>query len=309
LKFARFTEHDADVRLGVVDEDLVYHLTGDADMMGRLQAGPETLIEAGRAARAHDSAPSALDSLQLLAPIPTPPTMRDFYAFEEHVKAGRSWRGLEVEPAWYEAPVFYFSNPYAVGGPGDVPMAPGTTMFDFELEVAAVVGTGGSDLSPEEGERAVLGYCVMNDWSARDLQQQEMRLSLGPVKGKDTATSLGPYLVTKDELEDAREGTGYRLRMTCEVNGRKYADAVWSDVYWSFGEMAAYASRGTEVRPGDVIGSGTCDTGCIMQLSRSSGGDQFPWLEPGDVVTAGVERLGSLVNRVVEGQPLRPLRG
>jgi fumarylacetoacetate (FAA) hydrolase len=135
-----------------------------------------------------------------------------------------------------------------------------------------------------------------------------MLLSMGPVKGKDTATSLGPWLVTKDELDDIREGTGYRLEMSCAVNGRQYSKAQWSDVYWSFGEMVSYAARGSEVRPGDVLGSGTCGTGCILELSKTFSEDEYPWLVPGDEVISSIERLGSLRNRVVTGSPLIALR-
>lgn len=135
-----------------------------------------------------------------------------------------------------------------------------------------------------------------------------MTLSMGPVKGKDTATSLGPWVVTPDELEQYKTSTGYKLRMQCHVNGTRYTDALWSDVYWSFAEMIAYASRGTEVRPGDIIGSGTCGTGCINELSRTHSSEQYPFLTPGDVVTASIEGLGVLQNRVVAGASAVPLR-
>jgi fumarylacetoacetate (FAA) hydrolase len=213
-----------------------------------------------------------------------------------------------MDPLWYEQPAFYFSNPYAATGEGDVPLPPGCSQFDFELEVAAIIGVGGASVSAREGEELVIAYCVMNDWSARDVQQHEMKLSMGPVKGKDTATGLGPWLVTKDELDDVREGNGFHLEMSCRVNGRPYSRALWSDVYWSFGEMVSYAARGTEVRPGDVLGSGTCGTGCILELCQTHSPEQYPWLVPGDEVVATVERLGSLRNRVVPGRELVNLR-
>ena len=148
----------------------------------------------------------------------------------------------------------------------------------------------------------------MNDWSARDVQRREMKLSMGPVKGKDSATSLGPFLVTPDELEPFRSGRSFDLRMRASVNGRAYSDASLADIYWSFGEMLAYASRGTEVVPGDVIGSGTCGTGCILELSLVHGEDEYPWLQPGDEVVLEVDHLGVQRSRVVEGRPLVPLR-
>jgi 2-keto-4-pentenoate hydratase/2-oxohepta-3-ene-1,7-dioic acid hydratase in catechol pathway len=166
----------------------------------------------------------------------------------------------------------------------------------------------GADLDPAQAERSIAGYCVMNDWSARDIQRREMKLSMGPVKGKDFATSLGPVFVTPDELEDTRRDKSYDLAMTATVNGVEYSRASLADIYWSFGEMLAYASRGTRVETGDVIGSGTCGTGCILELSLVHGVDRYPWLQPGDVVELSVDRLGTLRNTVVAGERLRPLR-
>jgi 2-keto-4-pentenoate hydratase/2-oxohepta-3-ene-1,7-dioic acid hydratase in catechol pathway len=250
-----------------------------------------------------------LDAVQVLAPIPGPPTVRDFYAFEQHVRTARQRRGLEMDPDWYELPVFYFSNPYAICGPDvDVAIPPGSSEMDYELEVAAVVGIGGADLDPDTAEKSIAGYCVMNDWSARDIQRREMKLSMGPVKGKDFATSLGPVFVTPDELEDTRRDKSFALEMTATVNGVEYSRASLADIFWSFGEMIAYASRGTRVETGDIIGSGTCGTGCILELALVHGGERYPWLQPGDVVELSVERLGTLRNRVVAGSALRPLR-
>jgi len=171
-----------------------------------------------------------------------------------------------------------------------------------------IVGRGGSDLTPQQAEQSIAGFCVMNDWSARDVQRREMKLSMGPVKGKDFATTLGPMLVTPDEISDARSGRAYDLTMTATVNGREYSRASLAEIFWSFGEMISYASRGTRVEPGDVIGSGTCGTGCILELALVHGGDAYPWLQPGDEVVLTVDRLGSLRNRVVAGSPLRELR-
>ena len=214
-----------------------------------------------------------------------------------------------MDPDWYELPVFYFSNPYAVvGQDDDVAIPPGSEALDYELEVAAIVGHAGSDLDPDDAERHIAGFCVMNDWSARDVQRREMKLSMGPVKGKDFATSLGPMLVTPDELASAQSGRAYDLTMTASVNGVEYSRASLADIYWSFAEMIAYASRGTRIEPGDIIGSGTCGTGCILELSLVHGSERFPWLQVGDVVELSVDRLGTLRNRVAAGAPLRPLR-
>jgi len=299
-KFVRFSSKGTPPRVGVVDGDAYRLIEGYDDLLPLIARGEEALR--GAAERAVRSG-AVIDpsTTTALSPIATPPTFRDFYAFEQHVKAGRKWRGLEMDPLWYEILVFYFSNPYAFRGEGDVPMTPGTERFDFELEIAAVVGTSGHDLDAAAGEQAVLGYAVLNDWSGRDVQRREMQLSMGPAKGKDTATSMGPWFVTKDELEPFRTRTGFDLAMTCTVNGVEYSRANWSDVYYSFGEMVSYASRGTAVRPGDVIGSGTCGTGCINELSQTHGTDAYPFLKPGDVVVASVEGLGSLRSTIVAG--------
>ncbi|MHB8717545.1 MAG: fumarylacetoacetate hydrolase family protein [Candidatus Dormibacteria bacterium] len=296
-------------RVGLVDGDQVRALPAGVTLLGLLGDDGEALAAAAERAR-HDPADVvALSEARLRSPLPRPPQVRDFYAFEQHVRTARARRGLEMDPDWYEIPVFYFSNAYAVNGDGDdVAIPPGSAELDYELEVAAVIGRGGADLSPDEATSRIAGYCVMNDWSARDLQRREMKLSMGPVKGKDFATTLGPMLVTPDELEDARMDRAFDLAMTAAVNGVEYSHASLADIHWSFGEMISYASRGTRVEPGDVIGSGTCGTGCILELSLVHGGDEYPWLKPGDEVTLSVERLGSITNRVVAGPPLIPLR-
>jgi 2-keto-4-pentenoate hydratase/2-oxohepta-3-ene-1,7-dioic acid hydratase in catechol pathway len=307
MKFVRFAAENAGTRVGVVDGDTYRVVEGYDDLLPLIQAGEEALRAAGDAAlRDGDTVDPA--SVHNLSPIATPPTFRDFYAFEQHVKAGRAWRGLEMDPLWYQIPVFYFSNPYAFRGEGEVAMTPGSSSFDFELEVAAIVGKAGSDLTVAEAEDAIIGYAILNDWSGRDIQKEEMQLSMGPVKGKDTATSLGPWFVTKDELEPYRTATGFDRAMSLTVNGVEYSRANWSDVYFSFGEMVSYASRGTEVRPGDVIGSGTCGTGCINEIGRTHGFDKFPFLKAGDEIVAEIEGLGTLRSTIVPGAELIPLR-
>ena len=298
-----------DERVGLVVDGRIHVCPPETTLVSLLGDDGERLASAGDTARRDPHDVVDLDAVHLLAPIPHPTTVRDFYAFEQHVRTARQRRGLEMDPDWYELPVFYFSNPYAIGGPHDVvAIPPGCAEMDYELEVAAVVGMGGADLDPEDAQRNIAGYCVMNDWSARDVQRREMKLSMGPVKGKDFATSIGPMLVTPDELDDVRREHSFDLAMTASVNGLEYSRASLADVYWSFGEMLAYASRGTRVEPGDIIGSGTCGTGCILELSMVHGHDRYPWLVPGDVVELTVERLGTLRNRVVAGGPLRPLR-
>ena len=309
MRWATFTDDQGRERVGLVIGDAIHALEPGDRLLDLLGDGGERLAQAGERASRDPANVHDLSAVRLLSPIPVPPSVRDFYAFEQHVRTARQRRGLEMEPDWYELPVFYFTNPAAVVGPGDeVAVPPGSQQLDFELEVAAVVGRGGSDLKPGEAEGHIAGYTVMNDWSARDLQRREMKLSLGPAKGKDFATSIGPYLVTPDELEPFRKDRAYDLAMTASVNGTPYSRASMADLYWSFGEMLAYASRGTRLVPGDVIGSGTCGTGCILELSLVHGEEAYPWLKPGDEVVLEVERLGRLPNRVVEGRPLQPLR-
>ncbi len=293
---------DGVVRVGVVEGDGVHLLDRPVTVLDLLRSSD--LTAAGRDALR--SRPVALRDVRLLAPL-EPPTVRDFVAFEEHVEGVR--KAIDgvggVVPEWYEAPTFYFTNPYAVIGPhDDVPVPPGSSVLDFELEVAAVIGREGRHLSPEQAREHIAGYTIFNDWSARDLQAREMKVNLGPAKGKDTATTLGPWLVTADELEPYRDADGFlALAMTAEVNGRVVGRDLLSNMGWPFEDLIAYASRGTLVRPGDVLGSGTCGNGgCLAELwGRGTSRDELPPLRPGDVVTLTVEGLGTIANRVVPG--------
>lgn len=294
---------DAEARLQFL------HVLEGVDRLTDLIGEPQVLSERAEAALADRRLAVALGEVRVLSPVPEPPAVRDFLAFERHLINARAARGVAVDPLWYELPVFYFSNPAATLGPeDDVPMAPGTAAFDYELEVAAIVGVPGSDLDPLEAEAHIAGYCILADWSARDIQAAEMRLGLGPAKGKDTATTLGPWLVTPDELADRRAGRAYDLEMSASVNGRSCSGGNLREIYWSFGELLAYASRGTTLRTGDVIGSGTVGTGCLLELGALHGRDLYPWLAPGDVVELRVERLGQLRQRVVPGRRVVPLR-
>jgi len=282
-------EHHGRRRCGLVDGTAVRPF---ADGTGLLD-----LIRADRPADPPPTEPAVpLDRVRLLAPL-EPPTIRDFVTFEEHVEGVRRSvdRSGEVPDAWYDAPTFYFTNPYAVIGPhDDVPMPPGSRLLDFELEVAVVIGRAGRDLTPEQARSHIAGYTLFNDWSARDLQSREMRVGLGPCKGKDTATTLGPYLVTSDELDASRDADGFlHLGLTAQVNGQIVGEDVLSNMSWTFEEMIAYASRGTWVRPGDVLGSGTCGNGgCLAELWGLRGHRQPPPLEPGDNVTLTAQQIG-----------------
>lgn len=243
--------------------------------------------------------PPLLEAEQLAfgPPIISPPSFRDFYAFEQHV--GTMWRrrGHDVPEAWFRLPIFYFGNTSEVRGPDQPVWAPdGSVELDYELEVGAVIDTPAIDLVPERAEEAIGGYLILNDWSARDLQREETTVRLGPAKGKDFATSIGPWLVTPDELADARSGTGYDLAMTAEVNGAEISRGSWSAAHFSFGDMLARASADARLRPGDLVGSGTVGSGCLLEVGEERLGR---WLEPGDDVTLRIERLGELRTPVV----------
>ena len=218
-----------------------------------------------------------LAAVRLRAPLPYPPSVRDFYAFERHVATARRRRGLDVPPEWYGAPVFYFSNPAAIYGPDDEVRFPAESAErDYELEAAAVIGFDGR----------IAGFTIMNDWSARDLQRTEMAVGLGPAKGKDFATSLGPMVVTNDELGDLRLG------MVARVNGEERSRGNLAEMHWRWHELVAHAARNTRLVAGDVLGSGTVGTGCILEHGDGR------WLQRGDVVELEIERIGVLRNRV-----------
>jgi 2-keto-4-pentenoate hydratase/2-oxohepta-3-ene-1,7-dioic acid hydratase in catechol pathway len=296
-------------RPGLLHDGAIYGLPGSDRLIDLLGDDGSRLAAAAERALADPFEVMAEADVVLRAPIPVPPSVRDFYAFEEHVLTTHRARGREVHPGWYELPVFYFSNPAAVIGPYDpVPIAPGSQRFDYELEIGAVVGRAGSDLSPHEAEAHIAGYLVLSDWSARDLQAEETRHGLGPVKGKDTATSIGPYLVTPDELAEVRRGNAYDLTMTATVNGKPYSAGNFADIHWTYGQLLAYASRGTRLVPGDIIGSGTVGTGCILELSLVHGSAAYPWLQIGDRVRLEVARLGAIEAEIVPGRPVVPLR-
>lgn len=234
---------------------------------------------------------------KLLAPLPNPRSFRDFYAFEEHVKSARARRDLEMIPEWYDFPVFYFSNHQALYGTDTtIPYPRDTEELDYELEIAAVIGKKGKNISADRADQYIAGYSVLNDWSARDIQRKEMKVGLGPAKGKDFATSLGPYLVSADELEDSKDGDNYNLRMSATISGENYSQGNWNTLYYSFGQMIERASRDCTLYPGDIIGSGTVGTGCILEL----GPEKFGWLQPGSTVNLEIEKLGQLTNKIGE---------
>ena len=227
-----------------------------------------------------------------------PRTFRDFYAFERHVATCRAKRGLQMVPAWYEQPVFYFSNPTSLVG-HDAPVhAPvGSEELDYELELGLVIGKGGRDIRREDAWGHAAGFTIINDFSARDVQRREMAVGLGPAKGKDFATAVGPWLVTPDEFRDRIDADGrLNLGMVARVNGRELSRGNAADMYFTWPRIIEHASRDAELFPGDLLGSGTVGTGCILELGPENAGG---WLKPGDVVELDIERIGVLRTPIV----------
>jgi fumarylacetoacetate (FAA) hydrolase len=265
LRLVTFRDGD-DTRVGEVHGERI-----------RVLAAPTMIAWLAGEGRLQTRVEHALDDLELLAPIPEPPSVRDFFAFEEHVKTAFALRGADVPEAWYEQPTFYFSNPASIVGPNaPVRKPPATQLLDFELEIAAVIGA----------DQEIAAFTLLNDWSARDLQAKEMTVGLGPAKGKDFATSFGPVLVTPDEL-DGSEG-----EMVARVNGEERSRGNLRDMYHDWDALLAQAARNTVLRPGDIIGSGTVGGGCILEH------DDGRWLQRGDVVELEIEGIGVLRNTV-----------
>jgi 2-keto-4-pentenoate hydratase/2-oxohepta-3-ene-1,7-dioic acid hydratase in catechol pathway len=225
--------------------------------------------------------------VRLLAPLPDPASVRDFYAFEGHVKTGFEKRGEPMPEEWYQFPVYYKSGHHnIIGTEADVLWPSFTEKFDYELELAAVIGKRGANISAGRAREYIAGYTVMNDFSARDIQRREMKVRLGPAKGKDWCTALGPWLVTREDIPDP-----YTLRMTARVNGEQWSEGNSGSIFWTFEQMIEFLSQDDFIVPGDVIGSGTVATGCGLELDR--------WVQPGDVIELEIEGIGVLRNRVV----------
>ncbi|WP_156761338.1 fumarylacetoacetate hydrolase family protein [Microbacterium karelineae] len=290
---------------GFIDDTGVVPFPGGLLVADVLAAGLGALAELR--ARAGDPV-TALDAVALRAPL-DPASVRDFVAFEEHVEGVSA--GVEgkshVADEWYEAPTFYFTNPHTIAGPGETITPPETHRLDFELEVAAVIGRSGTDLTAQEAGDAIFGYTIMNDWSARDLQAREMKVRLGPCKGKDFAMTLGPWIVTADELARFEDGEGFlAVRAEVVVNGERYGEDLVSNMGWPFAELVAYASRASRIVPGDVLGSGTVGNGgCLGELWGR--GSDLPPLEEGDEVRMVVEGIGELTGSVGASRPAPPL--
>ena len=321
MKLVSYLQDESD-HLGVLVDGLVYNMEvlhpDLPNTMGMFlnyweevfpvaQAGVE-MIKEGRIAQKRGV---PVESLQLLAPVPYPTSCRDGYAFRQHVAAARRNRKVEMIPEFDQYPIFYLTNHLSITGPGALSLMPDHfEKLDFELEAAIVICKRGRNIKAEEADEYIGGLMIMNDWSARRLQMEEMLLNLGPAKGKDFATSIGPWLVTLDELQafevaakEGHVGKNWNLKMTCTVNGVQVSAGNLGDMDWTFAEIIERASYGVDLHPGDVIGSGTVGTGCFLELN-GTGKLNDPnyteqWLQAGDVVDMEIEALGVLNNTVV----------
>tara|TARA_Y100000996_G_scaffold415214_1_gene408765 strand:+ start:915 stop:1844 length:930 start_codon:yes stop_codon:yes gene_type:complete len=243
----------------------------------------------------------SLGEIVLHSPIPKPNSLRDAYAFRMHVEAGRKSRGLQMIPEYDLFPVFYYSNHNAIGGPGEVCIDKDQSVkLDYELEIAAIIGKKGKNIPIHEADDYIVGFTIMNDLSARGLQKEEMKLSLGPAKGKDFLTTLGPFLVTKDDLQNfclkSGKGNKYDLGMRAYLNNKLLSEDNFKNISWSFAEIISRISNGTYIYPGDVIGSGTCATGCLLELNQTN--NTNIWLNDGDEIRLEIDCLSSLTNTI-----------
>jgi len=295
MKWVTYQDDDG-VRAGVLSGDAIHAMPAGVTLLDLIGRGADGLAQAGEDAQRSPAAVVPLGEVRLMAPIPRPPSIRDSLCFLDHMRNCQAalGAGRVLADTWYRIPAFYFACPATVLGPyDDAPMAPGSAWQDFELEIAAVIGTGGRDLTVEEAERAIIGYTIFNDWSARDLQRMESQLGIGQGKGKDGGVTLGPYLVTPDELEPYRRDGKLDLRVTALVNETVIGSGSTAQMDWNFGEVVSYASRGVPLAPGDVIGSGTVPTCTLVEHLNPAELESFPgWLHDGDVVTLRVQGLG-----------------
>ncbi len=304
-------------RLGIAIGKLHYDLQHAnyklPDNMADFLAGGERMMALAKETAltlSQSTITTPLTDFDIIAPVPRPSSFRDAYAFRQHVETSRRNRGVPMAPEFDQFPVFYFTNHRAVFGPGDVYCMPAHfNQLDFELEVAIVLNKNGKNISAKDADAYIAGYMIMNDLSARQLQMEEMKLNLGPAKGKDFATTIGPFLVTLDELEHYKVpaltghiGNAYNLEMVCKVNGIQVSSGNFADMHWTFAEIIERVSYGVEVYPGDIIGSGTVGTGCFLELNGTGKLNdpsyQEQWLQPGDVVEMEVTGLGALRNTV-----------
>lgn len=321
MKIATFKHNDS-IELGLLVNDKLYSISNGSnaiaqDMNDFLQNGEATMEKARDLERSIQNGDTDVDGItlnnkDLLAPVPNPPSCKDAYAFRQHVATARRNRGVDMIPEFDQFPIFYFTNHNAILGPSeDILCMPDHMLrLDFELEAAIVIGKRGRNILAKDADEYIAGYMIMNDMSARGLQMEEMKLNLGPAKGKDFCTIIGPYLITKDELANKkvetksdRVGDTYSLAMKCWVNGELLSEGNMKDMNWTFAEIVERCAYGADVLPGDVIGSGTVGTGCLLELNGTNKLNdpsyEPVWLKEGDVIEMEIEGLGRIKNKVV----------
>jgi len=289
----------------LIPDNMAEFLEGGVDLMDRAKKVNEDI--AANRIKAKEEV-----FFELLAPVPHPTSCRDGYAFRQHVASARRNRKVDMIPEFDQYPIFYFTNHNAIQGPGDIRCMPDHfEKLDFELEVSVVIGKKGRNIKAAEADEYIAGYMIMNDLSARTLQMEEMLLNLGPAKGKDFSTVIGPWLVTPDELEQYKvpakpghTGNSYDLQMKCFVNGKEVSSGSVADMDWTFAEIIERCAYGTDILPGDVIGSGTVGTGCFLELNGTGllndPSYKTQWLQPGDVVEMEITGLGRLSNTIIK---------
>lgn len=299
-------------RIGLLEDGTIRALDGPRDLLALLGDDGQKLRDAAEAAQRRPAEVVAVTDVRLQAPIPRPPSIRDSLCFLDHLRGCRRAMGApaELPPVWDTVPTFYFGNPAGVVGPfDDVAISPGCTMFDFELELGAVIGRGGRDLHPDTAEEHIIGYTLLNDWTARDLQAIDMEMGIGMGKAKDGATTLGPWLVTPDELQPHQRDGRLSIELSATVNDREITRGTLDQADWTFGEVLAYVSRGVDLVPGDVIGSGTVPGGCLFEhTSPETRDNPASWLRSGDIVTLQATGLGLTRQTVRDAAPVHPLR-
>lgn len=317
MKFVTFLENQQE-KVGLVLQDAIYDLTKinsnlPATLIGILADDDSSLLicqQIYHEINRGEYKNALVENPHLLAPIPHPSSFRDAYAFRQHVETSRLNRGLEMIPEFDQFPVFYFSNHQAIQGPGKIyAMEKHFDRMDFELEVAIVIKKEGMNITAEDADDYIGGFMILNDLSARALQMEEMKLNLGPAKGKDFASMFGPYLVTPDEITNEKVepkkghlGNCYDLEMTCAVNGIEVSRGNFKEMHWTFAEIIERISYGVKLYPGDIIGSGTVGTGCFLELNgtgkRQDATYREQWLQPNDIIEMSITGLGKLVNSV-----------
>jgi fumarylacetoacetate (FAA) hydrolase len=317
MKLVSYKTEDQE-HLGVFVNGHIYNLNSCdkllPDAMTPFLQGGDVLMERAKKIDAQiksgEIEPKEEAFFELLAPVPHPASCRDGYAFRQHVAAARRNRKLDMIPEFDQYPIFYFTNHNAVQGPGEIECMPDHfERLDFELEIAAVIGSKGRNIRAEEADSYIAGFMIMNDMSARTLQMEEMLLNLGPAKGKDFSTVIGPWLVTPDELEQYKTsakpghvGNAYNLEMSCLVNGVEVSKGNAADMDWTFAEIIERCAYGVDILPGDVIGSGTVGTGCFLELNGTGLLNDVnykpQWLQDGDIVEMKITGLGILNNTI-----------